>query len=359
MIELSEDSLVIRFPAIEGALEEIGRRWLHSRIEHWQLRSLARYLNRDQLFAERFAKLIVPVTASVDFQRTLRIPDDGKHYRLPPGFGRFPVRHVDDFPVPEHWRRRGGVMLPMHNSEAMWINFRGAYPMALRIAAGGVCAVSGIRWTAQLCDEPQNYVVLPHQPWLDGFRIDPNTVRQFVAVPLGSGLTVEGQITGEETWGGLQIQAYPLRAEEFWETRLRHRFELSWDALVRQEDSEPRLSAACARSYSRELDAGEMGMGAGGRITQEITKDPYGYQAWDTTQIGRCYVHLCSAGDWSTLTGAPPPTRPPTVESYEKAGLPWFSYYSDQPPIKSQSALKHVKSIETLEKLKARSYEIL
>ena len=35
-------------------------------------------------------------TLSIDFQRTLRIPDDDKTYALPPGLGRFPLRHVDD-----------------------------------------------------------------------------------------------------------------------------------------------------------------------------------------------------------------------------------------------------------------------
>ena len=33
----------------------------------------------------------------LDFQRTLRIPDDGRDYALPPGLGRFPLRHIDDF----------------------------------------------------------------------------------------------------------------------------------------------------------------------------------------------------------------------------------------------------------------------
>ena len=33
----------------------------------------------------------------IDFQRTLRIPDDESDYPLPPGLGRFPLRHVDDF----------------------------------------------------------------------------------------------------------------------------------------------------------------------------------------------------------------------------------------------------------------------
>ncbi len=34
---------------------------------------------------------------SIDFQRTLRIPDDGDDYPLPPGLGRFPLQHDDDF----------------------------------------------------------------------------------------------------------------------------------------------------------------------------------------------------------------------------------------------------------------------
>jgi hypothetical protein len=34
------------------------------------------------------------------FQRTLRIPDDGKLYPLPPGLGSFPLRHLQDYEEP-------------------------------------------------------------------------------------------------------------------------------------------------------------------------------------------------------------------------------------------------------------------
>ena len=34
---------------------------------------------------------------TIEFQRTFRIPDDDRDYPLPPGLGRFPLRHVDDF----------------------------------------------------------------------------------------------------------------------------------------------------------------------------------------------------------------------------------------------------------------------
>jgi hypothetical protein len=61
----------------------------------------------------------------ISFQRTLRIPDDGGDYPLPPGLGSFPLRHVDDFHthVPELWIEHGGVMLPMYQAEAMWLYF--------------------------------------------------------------------------------------------------------------------------------------------------------------------------------------------------------------------------------------------
>src|SRR5215475_3481031 len=81
----------------------------------------------------------------IGFQRTFRIPDDGKTYPLPPGFGFFPLVHVDDHAhrVPSDWLDRGGVMLPMYQSEAMWLYFMPrhvhrrdtSYPVAIKVAA--------------------------------------------------------------------------------------------------------------------------------------------------------------------------------------------------------------------------------
>ena len=87
---------------------------------------------------------------SIEFQRTLRIPDDNREYPLPAGLGPFPVFHVDDYSdnVPAPWIEHGGVFLPMYQSEAMWINFGGLsdYPFAIKIAAGKINAVSGEAW---------------------------------------------------------------------------------------------------------------------------------------------------------------------------------------------------------------------
>ena len=58
---------------------------------------------------------------SVEFNRTLRIPDDGKDYPLPPGLGRFEMVKVQDYieseGLPISWRKRKGVILPMWQKE--------------------------------------------------------------------------------------------------------------------------------------------------------------------------------------------------------------------------------------------------
>ena len=86
---------------------------------------------------------------TIAFQRTVRIPDDGRTYPLPAGLGAFPLRSVDDFPAtaPAFWLQRGGVVMPMDQSEALWISFSAWYPCAVKIAAGKINAVSGAAWT--------------------------------------------------------------------------------------------------------------------------------------------------------------------------------------------------------------------
>jgi hypothetical protein len=144
-------------------------------------------------------------TLEVQFQRTLRIPDDGKIYPLPAGLGCFPLRHIDDFngTVPPTWLERGGVLMPMYQSEALWIHFATSYPFAIKVAAGKINAVTGETWADGLSRPPQNYLVTPGQPWLDGFVVRKGVIRQFVAMPLGTGYSAEEQITGKAETGGL------------------------------------------------------------------------------------------------------------------------------------------------------------
>ncbi len=72
-----------------------------------------------------FPEIHQDAQCSINFQRTLRLPDDNREYSLPPGLARFPLSHVDDYGerVPGNWLTHGGVFLPMYQAEAMWLNF--------------------------------------------------------------------------------------------------------------------------------------------------------------------------------------------------------------------------------------------
>jgi hypothetical protein len=175
----------------------------------------------------RFPQIEKEASFSIDFQRTLRIPDTEETYPLPPGLGSFPLRHVEDHAdkLSAQTTSRGGVILPMWQAEAMWLNFSNEwpdwdldfpdldFPVAIKVAAGKINAVTGEAWRTGLHRDPQDYVVSPEQPWLDGFAIEKGVIRQFVAMPLGDGYSVEEQITGEAEWGGLQISVAPLKAD--------------------------------------------------------------------------------------------------------------------------------------------------
>ena len=117
------------------------------------------------------------------------------------------------------------MFLPIAQSEAMWLSFSGSYPMALRIASEKIDAVTGEPWSDGLTAEPQNYVVVPEQPWLDGFCVAKGAIRQFVAMPLGTGYTAEEQLTGEAVHGGLQVGVHPMKRDAYLEHRSSYVFE--------------------------------------------------------------------------------------------------------------------------------------
>ena len=288
---------------------------------------------------------------TLTFQRTLRIPDDDDTYALPPGLGTFPLKHVDDFrsKIPPSWNEHGGVMMPMFQAEAMWIDFssedidnRGEYCFIVKIATGKVNAVTGEDWRDSVNRAPQDYLVVPTQPWLDGYCVEKGTIRQFVAMPLGAGYTAEEQVTGEARVGGVQIVVYPMKREVF-----ERRFPVRrW-----REDLERRHSDEIMYSPAREAALEEtvhmdMGLAPGGKMRQEIYDDPYDLADWDLRHRSRCFVHLANSMTWRAVTGTEPPTKPPTAKEYSDRGLPWFDYYAEVPAVDGGGALgKSLKSV--------------
>ncbi len=244
----------------------------------------------------RFPEVHEDARLKIGFQRTLRIPYDDRKFHLPSGLRMFPLNHVDDHigRLPDEWGRHGGVFLPMHQADAMRIHFKGSYPMAVKVAAGKVNAVTGEPWRDKMTRFPQDYLVAPDQRWLDGFCLEKGLVRQFVAMPLGEGFSVEEQLTGQARHGGLQIAVFPMKSPVY-------------EAIKIPSDA---LSFPSGPSISTDY---EMGLAPGGLMRQEIYEDRHGFDAWEKTVNSRCFVHILNSVQFLSVTGEEFPQKPPTT----------------------------------------------
>jgi hypothetical protein len=220
------------------------------------------------------------------------------------------------------------------------------YPFAIRVATGKVDAVTGKIWQTGLARGPQNYMVHPGQPWLDGYVVTKGMIRQFVAMPLGAGYSVEEQVTGKAEHGGLQIQVFPMKREVF---------ERRFPVRPRQQEMRFEMAGGMARTLSKVASpTAAMGLAPGGRMKQEIYTDQFDLSDWDTSNTSRCFVHLANSMVWRSITGQEPPTVPPTAADYSRAGLPWFEYYADgKEAVSGSSILNGLKSVLQMGKHKS------
>jgi hypothetical protein len=289
---------------------------------------------------------------TLSFQRTLRIPDDGKNYPLPPSLGRFPIRNIDDYAarVPQAWRAKGGVMIPMYQREAMWIQI-GDVPRALKIGVGKICAVTGERWAPGL--RSKGYVVSGSQPWLDGIATGSGTIRQFVAMPLGMGYTVEGQLTGEERNGGVQLEVFGPKPGRLPPQDMRMCMPMPCKSggfggppPVCSSPMAAPMAGPMASMGAAAPRARAMGLAAGGRMTQKVLADPHGLDVWDTTESARVFVHIVSSEQWREITGEEAPPTPVTAKTYAQHGYPWFQVYDEHVlGLPGSEVLASVKSV--------------
>jgi hypothetical protein len=294
-----------------------------------------------------FPEVHAQARCEIEMQRTLRIPDDDRTYPLPPGLGRFPMRHVDDYAhrVSPTWQKHGGVMLPMCQSEAMWLRFTcpTGYPFVLKVGAGKVNAVTGETWVDGLHRDPQDYVILPRQPWLDGFCVRKGVIRQFVAMPLGSGYSAEEQLTGRAEHGGLQIVAYPMKASVY-----RERFERPVTRTMAGAIRSAQSLSLDDDFLEAESAKADMGLAPGGSMKQDIYDDTFGLSDWEQRHKSRVFVHLTNSMVWRELTGEAAPGVPPTAKEYAQHGLPWFDHYAEGPAVPGSGALAGLDSVATM-----------
>lgn len=269
------------------------------------------------------------------FYRTLRIPDDGRTYPLPPGLGRISIFDVKDYSaqVPTGWLVGRSAFITMYQREALWLGFRAAAwkPNAVKISVGGVNVISGKIDHDDKLNVPQDYIVSPEQIWLDGINAGHGTIRQFVAMPLGLGYTIESSITGNEEFGGVKITVFEPKPGIF-------------------PDKPPKETVIEPGTFSRTKQVApvrqQMGFGAGGIMKQKIYPDSHGITVWDQDNSGQVTIHILNTTQFRDITGLGPPPSPIDAKTYTEHGLPWFSLYDEtRGDVVPPENFKHVKTI--------------
>jgi hypothetical protein len=316
--------------------------------------------------ANSFDEIIVGRHAKISFNRTLRIPEDGKTYPLPAGMGRLPIHRVEDYAdkVPESWLKEGGYFIPLYQSEALFLEFSGPkwHPSIAKVCVGRINAISGEFYSEKLSSHKQDYVVIPDQHWLDGINSRNGVVRQFVAMPLGKGYTIEAQISDEEIHGGFQLLIFdavfgqfpdrdPLIDQLIKKIKKARSQSLYDDHFLNYKEKELYLSLfgrpvetrpkpiRPAPDFSDSLKPTillqpaadkPMGIAAGGNIEQMIVADSYGVDSWDGNRNRSLTIHLVNSLSYKDITGQSPPPSPITKDEYVYRGIPWFSSYDEK-----------------------------
>ena len=222
----------------------------------------------------------------------------------------------------------------------MWIRLDSNKQFAIKVYLGGVNAISGEPKTENPAStlrrlqrksegrSVQDYVVTPKQLWLDGIASSNGRVRQFIAMPMGFGYSVEAQMTDKEFVGGLQFEITPPKP-----------MTLIPRTLAR-DPSEPLPRTA------------EISIAPGGLIKQCIINDTYPATSWDSDRTITFNVQILDSETFRDVTGMDPPKTPINAETYASQGLPFFKIYNETSTIKGDFA--GLKSIKQKEKEKTK-----
>jgi hypothetical protein len=243
------------------------------------------------------------------------------------------------------------------------------------------------------------------QPWLDGFNSGGDSIKQFVAMPLGMGYTVEGQVTGKEEFGGIQLIAYKAKSvskvmkeieaeeearkerERVWAAR-RKSFSggylmksmvtgsatkgedydygcassMDWceeESCVASAAGPATLGFASKKIATRGISAqgqslpksAEIGLAMGGKMKQKIYEDCYGIDDWDQSKAEKVFVHIVNSEMYKQITGEYPPDSQVSARHYTQYGYPWFDIYDEGVGhVAASPVLAEVKTIAELDK---------
>lgn len=302
------------------------------------------------------------------FNKTLRIPDNkNKENILPPNLGKIPISRVKDYkntfykPFESLEQADNHFFFPLNEKEAFWISFstfnkKGLIrPKAIKIGINEINAINGQLFNTKLNRWNQDYLVSPPQKFLDGCRVDKNTVRQFIAMPFDTIYEVDSKKKeNKEEFLGLQISAceskieYPKKGRKdvtfnpkINKKKMNNHFKKRRDLIclektVKQDEETPGNPSVPEYidvypevpdyediDHDQKESNKQMTIGLGGSIKQTIYKDNYKYDGWDQKKTTRIFIHIVDSKKYQEITGKkidPPSDK----KTYQTHGIPFF-----------------------------------
>ena len=144
---------------------------------------------------------------------------------------------------------------------------------------------------------PQDFLTITDHSWLGGFHTGSRGVRQFVAMPLGSGYLPDDGGASPNRFGRLELVAYPMRGEAF---------DLHYPRDAWQERM-PGLDLSTQADLAGDRVQGE---GEDALQKQRLEEGLFPVREWDQSQPERYTMHLVNSLHWCAITGSPPPMAP-------------------------------------------------
>jgi tetratricopeptide (TPR) repeat protein len=161
----------------------------------------------------------------------------------------------------------------------------------------------------------------------------------------------DGQVLLSERWSDAQIRSFIEWQQLIDETEMT---DLDTPSHVPSRRREGFVQAAnCPRlSLPSSAVKLEMGIAAGGSIKQQIQRDTFGADAWDSSAKRMVIIRIVNSAAFQKITGKPPPETPVTLETYQAKRMPWFDSYDEAvesvTPARKFSFLKTVAAIARL-----------
>jgi hypothetical protein len=273
--------------------------------------------------------------------------DDETIYGLPPNAPRKAFL-VDEYPAcPDSWMRSSGriksFFVPVLPDRGLWLDFnatlqRVAQHVAIVVSTQGVNAVTGLPCADpqleqyidkcpkhkedfgpdRLCKKcghkwpKQNYLNSTGTPsgllWLDGFRADDGTIRQYVFTESAM-RSVARAIIGKDRVFALGISYFLSKTERPVTQPVRRFSKLSKSfssSAIMATASTGRLSASShlSTNMAKVTIVKQLEIAAGAKIRQQIFDDPNGLDFWQVEPTAMIVVNYCTESDAERIISA-------------------------------------------------------